>query len=317
LGFVVAGTAVRVKTPLAEPQTLRVLIAVTSGIIVRHGWELREFLRSDRPPVKQMRLLSPGLKSLLAAGPVILADIVATNVAVDAPMVSAFVVITAVVRAVYPPIPDYDSVPVVLSEPDRQPTERFSADRRATRTAGALDGLVPLVEPSMFTLWARVSGWFLLPFVVFIMEAVLNTGLSTALLIGGGGTTVVVGGAFVLSGVAHFELAFGAVEYRLYDEELVAYDTRLDAVQWRAPLAEIHDVSVADGWWLSPPGTDVGTVRLDRSGMETTARPYGFVRQSLVCVADPERVADRLRQAVQASNTAVETVLFESTEPES
>ena len=305
LGFAVAGTAVRVETPLAGPQTLRVLIAVTSGIVVRHAWEFREFLRSNRPPVKQMRLLSPGLKCLLAAGPVILADIVVTNFAVDAPMVSAFVVITAVVRAVYPPVPDYDSEPVVLSEPDRQPTELFSVDRRATRIAGALDGLVPLVELGVFSLWARVSGWFLVPFVVFIVEVVYDTGLSTALLIGGGGTTVAVGGAFVLSGVAHFELAFGAMEYRLYDAELVAYDTRLDAVQWRTPVASIHDVTVADGVWLSPPGTEAGTVQLDRSGLETTDRPYGFVRQSLACVDDPERVADRLQQATAQTTERV------------
>jgi len=220
-------------------------------------------------------------------------------------MVSAFVVITAVVRAVYPPVPDYDSEPVVLSEPDRQPTELFSVDRRATRIAGALDGLVPLVELGVFSLWARVSGWFLVPFVVFIVEVVYDTGLSTALLIGGGGTTVAVGGAFVLSGVAHFELAFGAMEYRLYDAELVAYDTRLDAVQWRTPVASIHDVTVADGVWLSPPGTEAGTVQLDRSGLETTDRPYGFVRQSLACVDDPERVADRLQQATAQTTERV------------
>ena len=162
-----------------------------------------------------------------------------------------------------------------------------------------MDGLVPRTDADVFNFWVRFVGAFLPVVGVFWGVVVVGLAGPTALLLGGVLPTVAVGGAFVLSGVAHFELAFGAMEYRLYDEALVAYDTRLDAVQWRAPLAEIHDVTVADSRWLSPPGTDAGTVRLDRSGMETTAPPYGFVRQSLVCVADPERVAERLRRQIR------------------
>ena len=296
LGFTVAGTVVNTETPLMEPAAVRALAVLTGVIVARHSWELRQFLRADRPTVKQMGLLAPGLSCLFAGGLVVLADAVAANVAVGVPTASTFVVGAGVVRAVYSGEASHDSEPITLSEPNSRPTERFRADRRATRVAGMLDGLLPRVRFGVFNLWARFVGVFLPAVGVFWGVLVVGLSLPVALLIGGGGTTVVVGGAFVLSGVAHFELAFGAVEYRLYDEELVAYDTRLDAVQWRAPLAEIHNVTVTENRWLSPPGTDAGTVQLERSGMETTARPYGFVRQSLVCVTDPERVADRLRR---------------------
>jgi len=97
-------------------------------------------------------------------------------------------------------------------------------------------------------------------------------------------------------GIAHFGVAFGAMEYRLYGDELVAYDARLDAVQWRAPLGGIRAVSVRRGLWAAPPRTDGATATLDRTDLDAEQSPYGFYLQSLPYVRDPERVAQRLRE---------------------
>lgn len=281
------------------------LVSVGIGVVVlRHGWAFRRFCRSDRRlgretgrTVRLFWVMTGGLFVVLADNVYVGVE---SGIAAVFSLLAAVIVLGRVVyhwRRSYDHSEDTDTEPILLSEPDGQPTERFRVDRRATWVMGVIDGIAPRIDADVFNLWARFVGAFLPVVGVFWGVVVVGLSLPVALLIGGVVPAVAVSGAFVLSGVAHFELAFGAVEYRLYDEELVAYDTRLDAVQWRAPLAEIHDVSVADGWWLSPPGTDAGTVQLERSGMETTARPYGFVRQSLVCVADPERVADRLRRA--------------------
>lgn len=87
------------------------------------------------------------------------------------------------------------------------------------------------------------------------------------------------------------------MEYRLYDDELVAYDARLNAIQWRVPLNSIQTVSVERGLWSGPPGTDAATVMLNRTDLTVEQSPYGFYRQTLMCVETPEHIADRLRQA--------------------
>lgn len=317
-GVVIVAAATVLRTPLAAWPTAGVVAVGTATVLARHGWTLRRFCRSDRRPGRQTLRGRQLLWSLTAGLFVVGADTAYADAPENVTAVVTLVAVLAVAarivirRGVDPDAavdtdattdPDatidtdgaVDTEPFTLSEPEGRPVERFRVDRRATRIAGAIDGLVPWVDAGMFNLWVRVAAWFLPLVGVFLAVVVADLAFPLALLIGGMVPAVAVGGAFVLAGVVHFDLAFGAVEYRLYDETLVAYDTRLDAVQWTAPTASIHDVTVADGPWLSPPGTDAGTVKIDRSGLETTARPYGFVRQSLVCVADPERVADRLK----------------------
>lgn len=308
-GAAVGITVAVIQTPLSLQPTVWVVSAGIGVVAARHGWNFRRFCRSKRKHSRKTGRIRQ-IFWLLTGG---LFVVVSDDVYVGAePAIAAVFTLLAVVVILgriaynlrYTDSTSAGAEPVSLPEPDGSPVERFRVDSRATRIAGAMDGLVPRTDADVFNFWVRFVGAFLPVVGVFWGVVVVGLAGPTALLLGGVLPAVAVGGAFVLSGVAHFELAFGAMEYRLYDEELVAYDTRLDAVQWRAPLAEIHDVTVAESRWLSPPGTDAGTVRLDRSGMETTAPPYGFVRQSLVCVTDPERVAERLRREVRSANAA-------------
>ncbi len=309
---------------------------VAAGVAVsllEHGVSVARYLRSDRPELEALQsadwsdgrtyrfaflFLVPfpvAFVNFLHGQGAAASDAMAT---LGTPLAVVVIVGRVVGSRVTDSLPTGADDPVELAAPDGLPRDRIRPSSRAIRAVGLLDGLVGRVgcetgtdgTPPAWVLWIRavfLRGLFVVvlpPALLFmsVSSPVVPVGLFDVVWLLPVAATVVLG----VVGVAQFELAFGAVEYRLYDEELVAYDTRLDAVQWRAPLAEIHDVSVADGWWLSPPGTDVGTVRLDRSGMETTARPYGFVRQSLVCVADPERVADRLRRVTVEKTRQVE-----------
>ena len=318
---VIAAVATVTPTPLAVPPTAGVVAVGTGTVLARHGWTLRRFCRSDRSSGRQTLRGRQLLWSLTAGLFVVGADTAYANAPENVTAVFTLVAVLAVAarvvvrRGVDPdatvdtdettaPSTTIDTEPFTLSEPEGRPVDRFGVDRRAARIAGALDGLVPWVDAGMFNLWVRAVGAFLPLVGVFFGVVVADLPFPVALSLGGVVPAVAVGGAFVLAGVAQFELAFGAMEYRLYDETLVAYDTRLDAVQWKAPVESIHDVTVVDGPWLSPPGTDAGTVRLERSDLATTDRPYGFVRQSLVCVDDPERVADRIRRETRSANAA-------------
>ncbi|RYJ08276.1 hypothetical protein ELS19_17115 [Halogeometricum borinquense] len=102
-------------------------------------------------------------------------------------------------------------------------------------------------------------------------------------------------GVIAFVGIAHFELVFGAMEYRLYDDELVAYDRRLDTIQWRVPLDAVRDTTVEEGLFESPPTTEVATVMLNRTDDTEETEPYRFYRHSIVFIENPERVSRLLR----------------------
>ncbi|WP_018256677.1 DUF6498-containing protein [Halomicrobium katesii] len=59
-------------------------------------------------------------------------------------------------------------------------------------------------------------------------------------------------------------LAYGAVEYRVYGDVVVAYDRRLDAPQWSVARHEIADVRAGSGIASTFFSNDFGTVRLVR-----------------------------------------------------
>ncbi|WP_130501825.1 hypothetical protein [Natrinema hispanicum] len=186
-----------------------------------------------------------------------------------------------------------------LSEPTGRPSERFRTDRRAVQIAGAIDGVIPHIEWEMLNIFSRVAALFLVAILGFVGAFIVGP---TATVVGIGVALVVAVMSFVLMGIIHFELAFGAMEYWLYDDELVAYDTRLNAVQWRVPLDAIRDVSVKRGFWAEPPGTNAATVTLERSDLAVKQSPYEFYRQTLLYVNTPERVANRLRHQIRHGN---------------
>ncbi|MFC4449972.1 hypothetical protein [Halorussus aquaticus] len=282
--------------------TLGILVAGGVAIVVRHGWTFRRFVRSNRPPAEQVLPGVRWLGPILMAVPVVAIDTVYAEADFDPAAGFAAVAVVLVVgrlasetRRDAPPT-GADSFE--LSMPTGRPNERFRPDPQAVRIAGGIDGLLPRIEWELLNVVSRLAALFLVVVVGFVVASV---GGPTAAVVASVVALVVVVISFVLVGIAHFELAFGAMEYRLYDDELVAYDARLDAVQWRVPLDAIRNVSVQRGLWTGAPGRDAATVTLDRTDLAIEQSPYGFYRQTLAYVETPERVADRLRQVTTQS----------------
>ncbi|NEU56896.1 hypothetical protein [Halorussus sp. MSC15.2] len=254
--------------------TLGILIAGGLAIVVKHGWTFRRFVRSNRPPAERVLPSIRWLGPILIALPVVAVDSVYAEADFDPSAGFAAIAVVLVVgrfasetRRDAPPT-GADSFD--LSTPTGRPNERFRTDPQAVRIAGIIDGLVPRVEWEVLNVVSRLTALFLVVVVGFVVASVVGP---TAAVAASGVALAVVVISFVLVGIAHFELAFGAMEYRLYDDELVAYDTRLDAVQWRVPLDAIRTVSVRRGLWRGPPGTDGGDghARPDRFGCRTVA----------------------------------------------
>lgn len=157
------------------------------------------------------------------------------------------------------------SEPFAVPEPAGEPGGRFRPDRRTVLLVGALDGLFGHVGwesgdgPPWWAAWLRglgARGALLVgsPAVgIVAADALLETPLSPgALLAAALGPPAVVLGVLVVAGVVHSELAFGRVEYRLYDDAVVAYDRRLDTAQLRIPLDAIRDATADRGLAASP-----------------------------------------------------------------
>ena len=294
-------TATNLEPPFAVRSwpTVSILTAGVLAVLVKHGWAFRRFVRSERPPAKQILPSLRWFGPILMAFPVIAVDTVHAGAEFNPSAgFTAVAVLIVVGHVVYETRRDElptGADPFELSIPPRRPVERFRADRRAVRIAGMLDGVAPRIEWELLNVISRLTALLLLAVVGFVAASALG---SIAAVVGACIAVVV---SFVSMGIAHFELAFGAMEYRLYDDELVAYDARLDAVQWRVPLEAVRTVSVERGLWTEPPGTDAATVTLDRTDLAVEQSPYGFYRQSLPYVEEPERVVERLHQATTAA----------------
>ncbi|WP_435320169.1 hypothetical protein [Haloarchaeobius sp. TZWSO28] len=299
----VGGTATVVDPPftLQSWPTAGILLAGGLAVLVKHGWAFRRFVRSARPPARRMLPFGRWLGSILVALPVVAVDTVHAGADFDPGAGFAAVAFVLVVGRLAVEVrrdtPPTGADSFELSAPVGRPSECFLADRGAVLLAGAMDGIVPRLEWDVLTVASRLTALLLLSVGGFVAAGVVGLALPASVVVGVVGSLVLFGLGFGLVGLAQFAVAFGAMEYRLYDDELVAYDTRLDAVQWRAPLAGIRAVAVERNHWLAPPGTDAATVTLDRTDLAVEQSPYGFYRQTLAYVETPERVADRLRKA--------------------
>lgn len=290
-------------TALDPPFTLRswptvgILAAGGLAIIAKHGWTFLRFVRSDRPPAEEFLPSLRWVGTLLMALPVVAVDTIHAGADFDPSAgFAAIATVLVVGRIAYATRHDTEQAGAdsfELSAPTGRPVQRFRTDRPAVWIAGMSDGIVPRIEWDVRNIFSRlaaiflvVAGWFFGSFFVGVTAATVGASIGF----------IAFAAAFALVGIAHFELAFGAMEYRLYDDELVAYDARLDAVQWRVPLDAIKSVSVKRGFWTAPPGTDAAAVALDRADLTVEQMPYGFYRQTLMYVENPERVADHLRR---------------------
>ncbi|MCT9097954.1 hypothetical protein [Haloarchaeobius sp. HME9146] len=194
--------------------------------------------------------------------------------------------------------------PTSVEMPNTRPVATFRPNRRAVWMAGALDSLFPVGNASgsfrRLQLQAGVAvvllvGAPLIATSVYDIDSGLVLVAVTALMF------VTYLFTLAIIGALHFELAFGSVEYRLSDEALVAYDSRLDAVQWSVSREAIRDGTVEDGVFDSPPTFDAATVTLDRTDEVALAEPYRYYRCSLPYLDDPVEAVDRLGSEVEPS----------------
>ncbi|ELZ22580.1 hypothetical protein C477_04259, partial [Haloterrigena salina JCM 13891] len=98
---------------------------------------------------------------------------------------------------------------------------------------------------------ARIAGGaplFGLLWLAVVSVLASATGSSLVVPVGAAALVAAVLLAFGVQLAAYF-LRYGTLEYRRYDEAIVAYDTFLEEPQWAAPVQEIRDVTVATDWF--------------------------------------------------------------------
>lgn len=149
--------------------------------------------------------------------------------------------------------------------PSGDPTTVVRTDRTAVRLQGVGLGLVYAVTPP--------SG--LVAFGgAFVAWAFLGTPEAVAL-------GVAVLALSVLARVLEQELLFGHLEYRVYDEGVVAHDRLLDEPQWFVASHDVVDTRTSDGVLGERLGYGTGVLRLQRRDGDDAR---------LVFLDDPERV---------------------------
>lgn len=163
---------------------------------------------------------------------------------------------------------DADQMPEL---PGEDPVFRTATNPRAVRFAGLLPG---------FLLTATNGAVFVLLVGCFIAAFFSGSLWVTAAAVG-------IVAVLATGTVAATCLQAGAVEYRVYEDALVAYDRRLRTPQWRVAYGELRGVSVSREPLRSRLfGTN--TVKLDRGD--------GALR--LRYLPDAERLADELDSRV-------------------
>lgn len=158
-----------------------------------------------------------------------------------------------------------------LDLPAGEPVARFRTDERAVRLRAVALGVTYAVLPPVGIVLFGSA------FLAWVLH-----GVAAAVVVG-----ALVASASVAARVLVEDVQFAHLEYRVYEDDVVAYDRLLDAPQWRVPRREIADVTTGSGLlgrWI-PAGT--GTVRVERRGGDPVR---------LVFLEDPERVGDRLER---------------------
>lgn len=196
--------------------------------------------------------------------------------------------------------------------PKTEPRTRVRPNSRAIRLAGALDallggGVAQEGSPRMGSVQLRFAG--VLVSLIGVPVVLSELGVQSRALLAVITVVVFSSSAAILAllGVVHFELALGSIEYRLYDDVVVAYDRHLQAAQWRIPYRSIQDVSVERGFLRSPLWMDTGSVSFTR--MDDAAEDdlqYQSPHSRLPFVDDPERVASWLHRGPKTSVDSVE-----------
>lgn len=161
-----------------------------------------------------------------------------------------------------------------IEVPDGEPIARFRPDGRAVRLRGIVRGIGKSVTPEIPVLLLALGllvGWLLwgIPGAIIVGSAVVSL--------------------FVVATVFVEDLLHGHLEYRVYEDAVVAYDRLLDEPQWRVATDEITD-SAPQSSVIERMTTGTGTVRITRRD--------GYPER-LVCLPDPDRAADTFRTSIR------------------
>lgn len=156
------------------------------------------------------------------------------------------------------PVTTGDAVDRPLSTPDEPPHATFVHDSRAVVRNAVGSGVV-------YALAAGLS--VLLP--VAVLAGVTHAYWLAATMV----VVLPLGVVLPATTLVHW-LSESHVEYRFYDDAVVAYDTRLDTAQWVAPAADVRSVAVTDPTpvWRSSLAVlpdDDPVVRIERTTGET------------------------------------------------
>lgn len=149
--------------------------------------------------------------------------------------------------------------------PAETPTARFTPDRRSLRNYAVGLGLILVVCPP--TSLVLASGSLLAGITIGIVPAVLFA--------------LVVVGIRVWIENEITCLRFGNVEYRVYPEVVLAYDTGLDAPQWSVRISEVSSVKTKQSAFARWFGRGYSSVVLETRSGET---------RRLRFVSDPDEI---------------------------
>ncbi|MDG5757929.1 DUF6498-containing protein [Natronococcus sp. A-GB1] len=133
--------------------------------------------------------------------------------------------------------PDDDGeVPDPPPVPDGDPDTTFETHAPTVVLTGALH---TLVKPAPFYALIVLLAW-----VVTLGVVGGNDGVGLALTAVSTVGAVLAFVGFLAVKTAEHVLEYGLLEYRRYDDRLVAYDTWVETAQWNVPLAEIRDATL-------------------------------------------------------------------------
>ncbi|MCU4972082.1 DUF6498-containing protein [Halobacteria archaeon AArc-m2/3/4] len=168
--------------------------------------------------------------------------------------------------------------------PDDDPDVRVQTDSRAVLYTGA------------FHVFGRLAPFLAMPFAFawILSLAFLGEEASPVVAVG---ATLVVFGLFVgvLTGeVLTFFLRYGPLEYRRYDDRLVAYDVLLSEPQWSTPVDVLRDVQVVPD---RLPDRLLGT----RTVAVTAGWGDGETRRELGPVTDPDTLVEAFELPVRTT----------------
>lgn len=168
-------------------------------------------------------------------------------------------------------IGDRDSIPAGRGEP----TATWRVNRRSVVAARALTGPGRVLLTRAGLLVGAIAA-----FVWLVLDGTAGVVAAAGIL-----AAVAVVGALLVA--VETDLLYGHLEYRLYDDCVVAYDRLLETPQWRVDLADIRETETSaatlDG---------IASLRLQRLAVRG-----GEHSGTLVGLADAEAVRERIDEA--------------------